>query len=46
MATLSINARLCYRLRWLGGIIWEISVEIIGYLQKREGLYFEVRAVR
>ena len=26
MATLSIDARSCYRLRWMRGVIWEISV--------------------
>jgi hypothetical protein len=24
--TLSIDSRLCYRFRWLGGVIWEISI--------------------
>ena len=25
---LSIDTRLCYRFRWPGGVIWEISVEM------------------
>ena len=28
MATVSIGARLCYRFRWLGGVIWQISVDL------------------
>ncbi len=29
MATLSIDARLCYRFRWLGGVTWEIPDKAI-----------------
>jgi formamidopyrimidine-DNA glycosylase len=27
MATFSLSARPCYRLQWLGGVIWEIPDE-------------------